>query len=444
MFRLNRNQIIANLAAICSLPFASYFTSNVEFPPASGFISAANVVLFAAPAIWALRWWLGPRGGSILFSTLAVYAILIEAAAIATGFPYGHFGYSHLLGFQLFGLVPWTVAFAWPPLILGAYSVAAFLFENRFLRILGTGVIATLFDSVLDPGAVSLGFWRYSESGFFYGVPASNFAGWLLTATAGAAIIEVIRLRLRPLLPAPLQLAISSAYIVYFWSLVDFWRGNLLPAGIGLMMTAAVSWLILNKRYSFDDRIVFADDIGRPIGTGDKYEAHNSETKLHLAFSIFIFDSLGCLLLQQRSRGKKTWPGVWSNSCCGHLRLHETAMSAARRRLRQELGIRNVRLFEIIPDFRYRAEKDGIVENEICPVFIGFYDGELKPARDEVEATEWRNWEEICSAVAANRSELSPWAQLEIKALVQSEEFHNFLNSRRFRPSKLETQPELQ
>lgn len=444
MFRLNRNQKLANLAVIFILPVAAYFTANVEFPPGAEFVSAANVILFAAPTFWSLRWWLGYWHAIILFSLLAVYAILIEAAAIWTGFPYGHFGYSHLLGFKLFGLVPWTVAFAWPPLILGAYALAAFFTRHRLFRILATGIVATCFDLVLDPGAVSLGFWQYVDGGVFYGVPISNFAGWLLSATAGALIIELVLSWFRPLLPVPLQLAISSAYIVYFWALIDLWSGSLLPAGLGLIISAAMAWLILQNRYVFDDRIVFADENGKPIGTGDKYEAHNAETKLHLAFSIFLFDSHGRLLLQQRALTKKTWPGVWSNSCCGHLRLNETAHRAARRRLRQELGIRRVKLWEILPDFRYRAEKDGIVENEICPVFIGFFDGEPRPSEDEVAATEWRSWKELCEEVQSGGSELSPWAQMEITELMQLGEFQNLLHLGQFRPTKLENQTELQ
>src|SRR5215203_275467 len=187
---LNKQAIYSGLVLIF-LAIGAYFMVNVELPPWSHYLSAVNVVLFALPSFWAVRWWLGWREGTALIVTLGAYAILLEASAILTGFPYGHFGYSDLLGYRIFGLVPWTVAFAWTPLILGAYAVAANLFVNRHARVFATAVIVTLFDVVLDPGAVLLGFWEYEGGGWFYGVPASNFAGWLVSGLIGAALIEI-------------------------------------------------------------------------------------------------------------------------------------------------------------------------------------------------------------------------------------------------------------
>ena len=101
---------------------AAFFTANVELPAWSSYLSPVNVVLFAIPTFWALRWWLGWYDAIVLFLTLGVLALVIETCAIITGFPYGHFGYSELLGYKLFGYVPWTVFFAWTPLVLAAYA----------------------------------------------------------------------------------------------------------------------------------------------------------------------------------------------------------------------------------------------------------------------------------------------------------------------------------
>ena len=114
----------------------------------------------------------------MVIAVLAVLAIVIETTAILTSFPYGHFDYSDLLGFKLFGVTPWTVAFAWSPLVIGAHAVAARYFDSFWLRVPVIAILLTAFDLVLDPGAVRLGFWRYAESEGFYGVPLSNFAGW--------------------------------------------------------------------------------------------------------------------------------------------------------------------------------------------------------------------------------------------------------------------------
>ena len=85
-----------------------------------------------------------------------------------------------------------------------------------------------------------------------------------------------------------------------------------------------VFWLRHHSR--FDEMLVYVDENGNPLSTEAKSLVHHAETKLHLAFSIFLFNSKGELLLQQRANSKKTWPGVWSNSCCGHVMLHEKAI----------------------------------------------------------------------------------------------------------------------
>ena len=166
--------------------------------------------------------------------------------------------------------------------------------------------------------------------------------------------------------------------------------------------------------------IVFVDESGTPIGTGPKGESHHADTRLHLAFSVFLFNRKGELLLQQRALTKKTWPGVWSNSCCGHLLPGESVEAAAARRLGHELGLSGIELTIALPDFRYRAELDGIVENEICPVLIGFTDEHPEPNPDEVHAVKWMPWDEVLRSVADPESKLSPWAIEEVQLLANS------------------------
>ena len=220
MFGKLNKQIIYSGLVLVILAIGAFFMVNVELPPWSHYLSAVNVALFALPSFWAVRWWLGWRDGMLFVGALGLYALAIVASAIITGFPYGHFGYSDLLGYRIFGLVPWTVAFAWTPLILGAYAVAANLFGNAAARVMATALIVTLFDVILDPGAVLLGFWKYESGGWFYGVPMSNFGGWLISGFAGAVMIEMLRARIRPLLPTPVQLASSVIFIAFFWSAI--------------------------------------------------------------------------------------------------------------------------------------------------------------------------------------------------------------------------------
>lgn len=411
------------IALLAGLAISAFFMVNVALPPWSHWLSGLNVVLFAIPAFWATRRWLGWRDAVILWAILGIYALLVESLAIFTGFPYGHFGYSELLGAKLFGLTPWTVFLAWTPLMLGAYAVASRLFKSPVLRIVSAAAIATAFDLVLDPGAVRLGFWKYSGSGGFYGVPLSNFAGWLVSGSMAAVLIELFLGWAKPLMRTPVQIVSSAFLILFFWTSIAAFGGMIWPAvmGIALVVWLAIYWAKFGFR--FDDVLVYVNEDRQPIATELKPLVHHSETQLHLAFSIFLFNSRGELLLQQRALSKKTWPGVWSNSCCGHVMLHEKTAAAARRRLKFELGMAGIDLHETLPDFRYRAEKDGVVENEICPVFVGFTDKPPRPNPDEVASIEWLAWDEFRRKARGPDGGISPWAVEEAELLAADDRF---------------------
>lgn len=168
------------------------------------------------------------------------------------------------------------------------------------------------------------------------------------------------------------------------------------------------------------DQVVLVNEKNEPIGTAEKLATHNANTPVHRGFSLFIFNKKGEVLLQQRSRKKKTWPLVWSNSCCGHPMLNESNEDAAARRLQFELGMHHVQIHMILPDYRYRCEKDGIVENEFCPVMIGFSDQEPQPNPDEVEAVKWIKWEDWVEEVSQHPEKYSQWCVEETQLLNKS------------------------
>ena len=409
------------------LAISAFFMVNVELPSWSHWLSGLNVILFAIPAFLATRRWLGWREATVLWLMLGFYALGIETLAIYTGFPYGHFGYSDLLGAKLFGSTPWTVFLAWTPLIIGAYAVARLLFSNVALRIVVTTLLATEFDLVLDPGAVKLGFWQYASNAGFYGVPLSNFVGWLVTASVAAVLIEIFLSRTKPLLPTPVQLFSSAFLIVLFWTFIAVFAGMFWPAIVGASIVIGLCVIWFKYHYAFDEMLILARDDGSPTATMPKAEVHTMDTPLHLAFSIFLFNSKGELMLQQRALTKKTWPGVWSNSCCGHQMLHEVPLDGAKRRLKYELGISGVELTAILPEYRYRAEKDGVVENEICPVFVGFTDKTAKPRADEVEAVRFIKWQEFLENIRRADTDISPWAIEEAELLESNGEFQRMI-----------------
>lgn len=169
-----------------------------------------------------------------------------------------------------------------------------------------------------------------------------------------------------------------------------------------------------------DELVVLLDDDGQPIGTAPKETVHHSETPLHLAFSCYVFDPAGRFLLTRRALTKKTWPGVWTNSCCGHPGPGEPAEEAVRRRVRQELGTELTGIRLVLPDFRYRAMMtDGTVENELCPVYAATCPdpSALVPDPDEVAEVEWVDWGQFRRDVLSSGREVSPWCGLQLAAL---------------------------
>jgi len=166
------------------------------------------------------------------------------------------------------------------------------------------------------------------------------------------------------------------------------------------------------------DEVILVDDEGRQIGTAPRSEVHTPQTPLHRAFSVYIFDADGRTLITRRALTKVAWPGVWSNSCCGHPRPGEPTPEAITRRVREELGIR-VRDIEVaLSDFRYRAvDASGVVENEICPVYVARSDDEPIPDPDEVMDHAWVSWDDAVRSLASAPQVFSPWMVLQTPPL---------------------------
>ncbi len=163
--------------------------------------------------------------------------------------------------------------------------------------------------------------------------------------------------------------------------------------------------------------VVLLDDDGREIGSESKEFVHSASTPLHLGFSCYLFDADGRVLLTRRALGKRTWPGVWTNSFCGHPAPGETVEGAVRRRARQELGITIDAPVCVLPRYRYHAvASDGTVENEICPVFCARTHGPLDASPEEVMDSRWVSWDEL-RAAAALPWLISPWAAEQIPLL---------------------------
>lgn len=159
-----------------------------------------------------------------------------------------------------------------------------------------------------------------------------------------------------------------------------------------------------------EELVVLLADDGQPIGTAAKYDVHHETTPLHLAFSCHVFDEEGRMLMTRRALTKKTWPGVWTNSFCGHPAPGESMEDALRRRARQELGLDLTEITSLLPDFRYSAiDASGVVENEICPVFAARAVSPVIPDAAEVAEYAWVEPHDLRTAVRAAPWAFSPW-----------------------------------
>ncbi len=155
---------------------------------------------------------------------------------------------------------------------------------------------------------------------------------------------------------------------------------------------------------------MLVDEGGAPIGVADKLAVHTTDTALHLAFSCHVFDADGRMLVTRRALSKLTWPGVWTNSFCGHPAPGESQESAIARRAQRELGITVHDLELVLPDFRYRAvDASGIVENEICPVYRAITTDDINPSPDEVAEWQWIEPNTLRDAATAAPFAFSPW-----------------------------------
>lgn len=168
--------------------------------------------------------------------------------------------------------------------------------------------------------------------------------------------------------------------------------------------------------------VVLVDDTGAPIDTADKRAVHTADTPLHLAFSCWVVGADGRVLLTRRALSKQTWPGVWTNAFCGHPGPGEPAEEAVFRRAAAELGLERgalASLQPVVPDFRYRAvDASGIVENEVCPVYLAGLAPGAALASNPAEVAEiaWVDPADLVAAADAAPFAFTPWLVEELAA----------------------------
>jgi isopentenyl-diphosphate delta-isomerase len=166
------------------------------------------------------------------------------------------------------------------------------------------------------------------------------------------------------------------------------------------------------------DHVILVDENDRPVGTAPKLAAHLNGGALHRAFSIFIFNSDGRMLLQRRAAGKYHFGRLWTNTCCSHPREGQPLADSAHARLRHEFGF-DAPLEEMF-SFVYRAEDpaSGLTEHEFDHVFVGRFDGRPEPNPEEIEGWEWVDRTQLLRDVASNPGRYTPWFRIVLERVL--------------------------
>lgn len=215
------------------LAIAAFFVTNVPIKPNMAFISGLFIVGLSLPCYFAVFTWLGLKKSLIFLIIMSIYAISIETFAIITGFPYSEFIYTNLIGFKVLGYTPYTVPFAYVPLFIGSIYLATLKAKNYWKIALITAFLVLTADLILDPAAVALNFWIFTDQGIFYGVPLINFAGWILTGFL-AALISIGFLKKKLINSDKPKALVSSLFLILcFWTPACFYLKLWIPGIIG-------------------------------------------------------------------------------------------------------------------------------------------------------------------------------------------------------------------
>jgi len=168
---------------------------------------------------------------------------------------------------------------------------------------------------------------------------------------------------------------------------------------------------------SDSEELILVDADDRELGTLSKRACHDGDGLLHRAFSVFLFDPDGRLLIQQRAADKRLWPLYWANSCCSHPRAGEAMDEATERRIREELGLSAALSF--VYKFQYQANyRDLGAEHELCWVYIGLTrEDEVRPNPSELSGWAFLPPNEVDALVADENAPVAPWFRLEWREL---------------------------
>ena len=231
---------VTRLIAFVFILFGTYVASYLLFfatifiPPGSlGVVS----LIVALPSIFFFYRWAGVKRTIIVSLVIAGLVLLIESFGILSGLPYGQFFYSNLAGVKLFGLVPWSVALGFIPLLFGIMAIVTQYVQKSWVVILFSACLLVIVDLIIDPIFVFLGIWIWVTPGIYYGIPLSNFVGWFLTGLITSSVLwMLIKKLVGDSSKISIFVAISLILTLGFWSGYSLWSLLIIPYFLSLIL----------------------------------------------------------------------------------------------------------------------------------------------------------------------------------------------------------------
>ncbi len=245
MSKIPASNLIVIIWLFIGTYFASYLFFFSPFLMPSGVLGFISVIM-AIPSLFFFYRWTGWRTTLLVFVILVCLVTFIEGVGVLTGFPYGSFYYTDMTGIKLFEVVPWTIAFAFIPLLFGALGIITYYVNAPWKVILLTALYLVLIDLVLDPVFVHLGIWVWITPGIYYGVPLSNFIGWFATGLITTSVL-LAPLKWRQVETGcpPIIIVISLVLTIGFWSGYALWAGLVIPFALSLIILGVLIFSIL-------------------------------------------------------------------------------------------------------------------------------------------------------------------------------------------------------
>jgi isopentenyl-diphosphate delta-isomerase len=167
------------------------------------------------------------------------------------------------------------------------------------------------------------------------------------------------------------------------------------------------------------EQVILVDEQDNEIGSMEKIEAHE-KALLHRAFSIFVFNDAGQMMLQKRALSKYHSPGLWTNTCCSHPRPGESLEEATSRRIVEEMGF-TCHVKEVF-SFIYKAPFDhGLTEHELDHVFVGYYNDDPLINPREVDSWKWIDTPELLADIENNPDDYTVWFKIALEEMLKKD-----------------------